>query len=931
MEGGVTITELYIFNQDDKLLTILTPENGLLTALFRDELNKTSDTPLQFTVDAQAEYSQRHDLRSGMLTQVASSFVGVIDRTTEQDETVNVSPSQFVKEENRVVFKDREGRLREFVIKEIDDINNIDGPETTATCIPSFVEELNNKVVVDRRFVDKEAQEALDAALQNTRFNGVVDLSLGKMTTNFYYISSLEAVFKIREVWGGDIRDIVYLSDDETRIERREIRLLPRLGADNGLRFESDHNIEEIQRTILSYPYTALFGRGASLQIEDEEGELTGGHTRYIDFADVEWKKSAGDPVDKPLGQKWVGDPDALQKYGYEKDCELLHLEGIFSNQDYEDKAELLYATWEHLQKVKHPEVNYKLSVDLLDKPVDLGDTAIAIDREFARPIEVQNRIIAMEYDLVDIENTTVVEIGEFLNLRDNIREDVEDLRDKVNRPERPIDENSYPNKKPSKPTNVEAVGGYKHIQLRWDYTDEVFVKHYEVYGSQVADFVPDEQQLLFRGQVSAFGHEVNTDETWYYYVRAVNYHDVGSEYSNQASASTLRIPLTETEFEESFNDAVDTAQSAFDRASENVTEIDNLALRVGSLANPNLISHDPNSWESVVTFHSCPEINLKSNNAYTFSDYSTNDAEHIKIFLTFQPSGRIEELSPYTKGYKLSAEDDTSVTVLVQADDTKFSDKLGTDYRFRLEQGEEATEWTDADTFGQFSILNDAINLRVQKNDVINQINVSDEGILIDGARNHITGETLIDNAVIKDAHIFELSGEKILAHSIVSDKLNVDSLSAITANLGIVEAGYLISQNGMSEFSLNTGELIFGYSFNQIKVDSDGLSTNERGTMTSLLNKYGHRFYESGTLVGTIGTSQWENRPSYKGLVFHMANGASYMAWAHDDNNDNTYTTKLSWFKDNKVKLRGFYFNDYVQFNYDIRFSTRIGDRKS
>src|SRR5699024_11347858 len=147
-------------------------------------------------------------------------------------------------------------------------------------------------------------------------------------------------------------------------------------------------------------------------KIEYAEGEVTGANTRYVEFANVELKKSAGDPVDKPLGQKWVGDPDALQKYGYEKDGELLHLEGIFSNQDYEDKAELLYATWEHLQKVKHPEVNYKLSVDLLDKHADLGDTAIAIDREFARPIEVQNRIIAMEYDLVDIENTTVVEIG---------------------------------------------------------------------------------------------------------------------------------------------------------------------------------------------------------------------------------------------------------------------------------------------------------------------------------------------------------------------------------------------------------------------------------------------------------------------------------------------------------------------------------------
>src|SRR5699024_1870401 len=185
-------------------------------------------------------------------------------------------------------------------------------------------------------------------------------------------------------------------------------------------------------------------------------------------------------------------------------------------------------------------------------------------------------------------ENTTVVEIGQFLDLDDNLRDDIEDIRDKVNRPERPIDEDSYPNRKPSRPTGLEAIGGYRVIQVTWDYAPEIYIKHYEVYASQVADFTPGSQHLIFRGRVSSFGHEVNTDETWYYYVRAVNYHDVGSEYSNQASASTLRIPLTETEFEESFNDAVNTAQSAFDRASENATEIDNLALRVGSLAKPN-------------------------------------------------------------------------------------------------------------------------------------------------------------------------------------------------------------------------------------------------------------------------------------------------------------------------------------------------------
>ena len=48
---------------------------------------------------------------------------------------------------------------------------------------------------------------------------------------------------------------------------------------------------------------------------------------------------------------------------------------------------------------------------------VQLGDTVRAFDREFARPIEVQARVIAIEYDLLDIEGTAVVEIGQFLSV----------------------------------------------------------------------------------------------------------------------------------------------------------------------------------------------------------------------------------------------------------------------------------------------------------------------------------------------------------------------------------------------------------------------------------------------------------------------------------------------------------------------------------
>lgn len=534
------MSELYIFSQDDKLLTIISEDNGLESTFFRDESNEIPDTPFTFTVDAHAEYRQKYNSNNS-LTQVASMFIGAVEGIDDEVE-INVSPAQFVKEENRVVFKDREGRFREFVIKELDDINNLDGPFTTAVCLPAWVDELSEHYVLDKRYSDKEAEDAMDDALEGTRYEGVVDGSFGEASTNFYRLASVDCVFKITDVWGGEITDNIEL-DDFGRIDKRKLILMHRLGADRGLRFEIDHNMEEIQRTILSYPKTAMYGYGASLETDG------GGNTRYIDFGDVEWKESEGDPVDKPKGQTWVGDPDALQILGRPHEGRLLHRFGKFSNQDYEEEEELLKATWYHLQRVKNPEVNYRLKASEVDRRVELGDTAIAIDREFARPIEIQTRIIAIEYDLLDIEDTTVIEAGQVLDLSDDRIDRIEDTieRDRGNWDNPTVDDDNFPDVKPDTPANVEAVGLFRTIELSWFFDQKLYI-NYEVYGSQVKDFVPDTQHLLWRGQVSGFSHAVETDQTWYYYIRAVNTHGTASEYSGQVQATTVQIDLPDVE-----------------------------------------------------------------------------------------------------------------------------------------------------------------------------------------------------------------------------------------------------------------------------------------------------------------------------------------------------------------------------------------------
>lgn len=125
----------------------------------------------------------------------------------------------------------------------------------------------------------------------------------------------------------------------------------------------------------------------------------------------------------------------------------------------------------------------------------------------------------------------------------------------------------------------------------------------------------------------------------------------------------------------------------------------------------------------------------------------------------------------------------DASNTYATQSALSQTASSLQTSINAKVDQTSYNSEITQ---------LSNDINLRVQENDVINQINISTESILIAGNKVHITGQTTIDNAVITDAMIQSVSATKISAAS----------LSAISANLGNVTAGTLnsVAINGVT-----------------------------------------------------------------------------------------------------------------------------------
>ncbi|MEN7359468.1 phage tail spike protein [Bacillus licheniformis] len=544
------MADLWILGKEDNLLAILSSDASNACAFwddgFREELNQGST--FHFTCDA-----------------------------THPD-------SKYVAKLNQVVFRDKEGFFRLFKIREADRGNGDGGAYKTVQCEPAELE-LLEWIIDDVRPYNTTQQDALNRALAGSRWVGNVTADLGINSTNFYHISAYEAITDIINVWGGELKFAVTFDTKSNKVIERVVNILPRRGSDAGARFEVGYNVTNIHVTEMAYPVSALWGWGGSVETEG------GGDSRYIDFADVVWSKAKGDPVDKPKGQKWVEYPPAKEKYGYKKtDGTIINAFGKWQNENIEDPKELLEKTYDQLvNSASQIQTNYALDVELSSDPVELGDTGLALDRTVAEPIEFSGRIIALEYSISDPEGTAKVEMGQFLSVYepDTRLDQIEDKIDNISR-DIIVDDDSFPDIKPPTPTNVEVNGLYAKVQLWWDFEPHSYIAAYEIYGSQVKDFVPDTTNFsnrLWRGKTGGWVHEAEVNQVWYYRIRAVNTRGTASDFTEQYSAATVRIgtnhiedlSITSTKIGEAAVDTIHVARGAITDAKIANLSVDKL------------------------------------------------------------------------------------------------------------------------------------------------------------------------------------------------------------------------------------------------------------------------------------------------------------------------------------------------------------------
>lgn len=128
---------------------------------------------------------------------------------------------------------------------------------------------------------------------------------------------------------------------------------------------------------------------------------------------------------------------------------------------------------------------------------------------------------------------------------------------------------------------------------------------------------------------------------------------------------------------------------------------------------------------------------------------------------------------------------------------------------------------------------LDNDIALRVSKDDVINQINISKESILIDGKKIHVTGDTHFDNNVVVRG--------MIAAGAITADKLSASTIE-LTANQGIKGGGATLDTNGLTVRGSDGSYVVHG---------SSGMEFHDGN---------GNTFAMVGAMVmGTVKDGQW------------------------------------------------------------------------
>ena len=343
--------KLFLFNNDEKLIGTVSPLEGIQN----EEINKIQ------TIECTVVYSELIE---------KASYIGHKDYS-----------------DNRI-----------FHLYKIDHITKTSTTDVKIVGVHTFFDDMESDgYVKDFRPTNRELVGVLTTILDGSRWQlGTVNIQR-RFTGNFYYVTRKEAISKLIEATQIEIKPRLEFS--RGKITGRYLDVFTRLGARNGKVFVHGRDLLTVsEKKSQGAIYTAVVGRG-----KGEETD-TGGYGRRISFKDVEWRRTSGQPVDKPVGQEYVEIPAMTRLYGFEKGTKPRIK--IVEFQDETDKEKLLRLSYEWLEKNSRMQVEYSAKV-LNVGNLELGDTVGIFNPKLG--IKYETRVFKVKRNLV---NNKLTEFG---------------------------------------------------------------------------------------------------------------------------------------------------------------------------------------------------------------------------------------------------------------------------------------------------------------------------------------------------------------------------------------------------------------------------------------------------------------------------------------------------------------------------------------
>lgn len=231
----------------------------------------------------------------------------------------------------------------EFLLFEIDkaEIDDKRGALViTATYAP--VKELTRLIAREIRLTGADVQTAAQAALSGSGWLlGEADAGGRTADLSKYYETRWKVLKEIAVQWQARVTPRYEF--DGRRVTRKIVDVTPRGNVYRGRIFEGANGTSQIYVTYTGSPVTCLYGIGKATGEEDPPTCVT--------IRDAAWSKASGDPADKPAGQDYIEDLEAIEAYGHGR-------EAVFQDKNITDPLQLLSATWDELQRLKRPKIS---------------------------------------------------------------------------------------------------------------------------------------------------------------------------------------------------------------------------------------------------------------------------------------------------------------------------------------------------------------------------------------------------------------------------------------------------------------------------------------------------------------------------------------------------------------------------------------------